>query len=149
MVKVFSSYLGIRSLQSILLKVCLLLGIKFFFNVEFIEVKEPANGRGWHATFYPDDHLLHQEDFKVLVRAEGMNSQTPGFDKSVTLTKLTIVITANFVNYRTIEEKAVEEVKAVASMINQQFLKNLYEDTGNNVIYMFIISITMILKYFY
>ena len=70
----------------------------------------------------------------MLVRAEGKNSQTPGFDKSVTQTKLTIVITANFVNYRTIEEKAVEEVKAVASMINQRFLKNLYDDTGNNVI---------------
>ena len=85
----------------------------------------------------------------MLVRAEGKNSQTPGFDKSVTQTKLTIVITANFVNRRTIEEEDVKEVKAVASMFNQQFLKNLYDDTGNNVIYMFIISITMILKYFY
>ena len=85
----------------------------------------------------------------MLVRAEGKNSQTPGFDKSVTQTKLTLVITANFVNHRTIEEEAVKEVKAVASMLNKQFLKNLYEDTGNNVIYMFIISITMILKYFY
>ena len=125
------------------------MGIKFFFNVKFIKVKEPANGRGWHATFQPDDHLLHQVDFKVLVRAEGENSQTPGFDKSVTRTKFTIVITANFVNHRTKEEEAVMEFKAVASMFNQQLCKNLYDDTGNNVIYIFIITTTMILKYFY
>ena len=40
---------GIRSLQCILLKICLLLGVTIHTGVEFREILEPDETRGWHA----------------------------------------------------------------------------------------------------
>ena len=40
---------GIRSLQCILLKICLLLGVTLYTGVEFLEILEPDETRGWRA----------------------------------------------------------------------------------------------------
>ena len=129
---------GIRSLQSLLLKVCLLLGVKIFFNVEFIKIEEPGNGRGWHGEFLPSNHLVNEIDFKVLVGAEGKKSSIPGFDRKELRAKLALAITANFVNRKTQEEAAIQEISGVAFIFNQKFFKDLKEDTGidlENIVY--------------
>ena len=114
------------------------MGVKIFFNVEFIKIKEPINGRGWHAEFSPSDHLLNEVDIKILVGAEGKNSRIPGFDRKELRAKLALAITANFVNHRTKEEAAVQEISGVAFIFNQKFFKDLYDDTGidlENIVY--------------
>ena len=58
---------GIRSLQCILLKVCLLLGVKIYTGIEFLEILEPNDQIGWHASVDPEDHPVSQFEFDFIV----------------------------------------------------------------------------------
>ena len=58
---------GIRSLQCILLKMCLLLGVRLYYDVEFLDVLEPENGIGWHAKVKPGDHPVSKFEFDFIV----------------------------------------------------------------------------------
>ena len=58
---------GIRSLQCILLKLCLLLGVKIYHGVEFLEILEPNEQIGWHAKVEPEDHAVSQFQFDFIV----------------------------------------------------------------------------------
>lgn len=121
-----------------LLKICLLLGVKIHFNVEFIKILEPGDGRNWHAEFNPPNHEINQKDFHVLVGAEGKISRIPGFDRKELRAKLALAITANFINKHTAEEAAIQEISGVAFIFNQKFFKDLREDTGidlENLVY--------------
>ncbi len=55
----FLPHSGIRSLQCILLKVALLLGVKIYTGIEFQEIQEPDAQIGWHAKLNPSDHPLN------------------------------------------------------------------------------------------
>ena len=129
----FSFFQGIRTLQSVLLKVSLLVGVKIYFQVEFVKILEPSDGRGWHGEFLPMNHEINQKDFTVLVGAEGKTSRIPGFDRKELRAKLALAITANFVNKHTAEEAAIQEISGVAFIFNQKFFKDLREDTGINL----------------
>ncbi len=59
----------------------------------------------------------------MLVGADGRRSTIPGFDRKELRGKLALAITANFVNYRTREESAVDEISGVAFIFNQKFFK--------------------------
>lgn len=113
-------------------------GVRIFFEVEFVKIREPGGGRGWHANFLPSNHPLNDMDFSVLVGAEGKNSRIPGFDRKELRAKLALAITANFINHRTQDEAAVQEISGVAFIFNQKFFKDLREDTGidlENIVY--------------
>lgn len=121
-----------------LLKMCLLLGVRIYFNVEFVKILEPDGDRSWHAEFIPSNHEINQKDFHVLVGAEGKTSRIPGFDRKELRAKLALAITANFVNKHTAEEAAIQEISGVAFIFNQKFFKDLREDTGidlENLVY--------------
>lgn len=60
-------YLGIRSLQCILLKICLLLGVQVYTDVEFLDVLEPEKGIGWRASVKPDSHPVSTCEFNFIV----------------------------------------------------------------------------------
>ncbi|XP_003392018.2 PREDICTED: protein-methionine sulfoxide oxidase MICAL2-like, partial [Amphimedon queenslandica] len=62
-------HISIRSLQSILLKTSLMFGVRIYFGIEFVKIKEPGGGRAWHADFLPSNHPLNDIDFSVLVGA--------------------------------------------------------------------------------
>ena len=47
----------------------------------------------------------------------------PGFDRKELRGKLALAITANFKNYYSREEAAVEEISGVAFIFNQKFFK--------------------------
>lgn len=56
--------------------------------------------------------------------AEGARkSRMPGFDRKELRGKLALAITANFKNYYTRDEAAVEEISGVAFIFNQKFFK--------------------------
>ena len=108
------------------------------FNVEFLRIKEPGEGHHWRCEFSPSNHPLNDMDFRVLVGAEGKKSRIPGFDRKELRAKLALALTANFVNYHTQEEAAVQEISGVAFIFNQKFFKDLYRDTGidlENIVY--------------
>ena len=58
---------GIRSLQCILLKICLLLGVQIHTNVEFVDVVEPDKGIGWRASVKPESHQVNKCEFDFIV----------------------------------------------------------------------------------
>ena len=119
-----SLIVGIRSLQCILLKVALLLGVKFHNGLEFLEIEEPDSQIGWHAKLNPSDHPLNLFEFDILVGADGARkSRVPGFDRKELRGKLALAITANFRNKFTREEAAVQEISGVAFIFNQKFFK--------------------------
>ena len=121
-----------------MLKICLLFGIQIHFDVEFKAIYEPTDSMSWHAQLSPSDHKLNNMEFDVLVGAEGRSSRIPGFDRKELRAKLSLVITANFVNYHSKEEAAVQEISGVAFIFNQKFFKDLKADTGidlENLVY--------------
>ena len=117
------------------MKVALIVGVRFLVGVEFLKISEPTSSLGWHASFNPSSHEINKIDFHVLVGAEGQRQQIPGFNRKELRAKLTLVITANFENYHSQQEKAVEEISGVAF---QSFFKQLKQDTGidlKNIVY--------------
>ena len=70
---------GIRKLQSILLKVCLILGVEIYTGVEFKKLLEPTDEHGWRAQFSPYKERLDKFVFDIVVGADGKKDMLPGF----------------------------------------------------------------------
>ncbi len=102
----------------------MLLGVRFYSGVEFVEIQQPDDQIGWHAKLNPSDHPLNLYEFDVLVGADGARkSRVPGFDRKELRGKLALAITANFRNYWSRDEAAVQEISGVAFIFNQKFFK--------------------------
>ena len=84
---------------------------------------EPQDGIGWRAKLNPADSPLNHFEFDVLVGGDGRRSVMPGFDRKELRGKLALAITANFTNYFTRDEAAVQEISGVAFIFNQKFFK--------------------------
>lgn len=103
-----------------------MIGVRFYSGIEFQEIQEPDTQIGWHARLNPSDHHLNLFEFDVLVGADGARkSRVPGFDRKELRGKLALAITANFRNYYTRDEAAVQEISGVAFIFNQKFFKVL------------------------
>ena len=78
--------LGIRRLQSVLLKVALVLGASVSEGVEFCDVVEPCvdpydpdnSSTGWRVKVNPPNHYLNKVNIDVLIGAEGKRVTVPG-----------------------------------------------------------------------
>ncbi len=102
----------------------MMIGVKFYSGIEFLEIQEPDSQIGWHAQLNPSDHPLNLFEFDVLVGADGARkSRVPGFDRKELRGKLALAITANFKNYFSRDEAAIQEISGVAFIFNQKFFK--------------------------
>jgi len=135
------NHISIRRLQSVLLKVALVLGVRVYEGVEFVDLVEP-NGVddevGWRVKVNPNNHPLNKVNVDMLIGAEGKRVTIPGFKRKEFRGKLAIAITANFRNRRTTAEAVVEEISGVAFVYKQDFFNNLYEELGialENIVY--------------
>ena len=78
--------LGIRRLQSVLVKVALVLGASVSEGVEFCDVVEPCvdpydpdnSSTGWRVKVNPPNHYLNKVNIDVLIGAEGKRVTVPG-----------------------------------------------------------------------
>ena len=128
---------GIRVLQCMLLKVCLLLGIKVFDGVEFCQLLEPSGDKGWTIRTSPSCDAS-QRQYDIMVGADGKKYCLPGFKAKEFRAKLAIAITVNFVNNNTTAEASVEEISGVSYIYNQDFFNNLRKKHGidlENIVY--------------
>ncbi|XP_078340922.1 uncharacterized protein LOC111104401 isoform X4 [Crassostrea virginica] len=134
-------HISIRQLQCILMKVALIVGVEIHVNVSFdglIEPTEEDPNVGWRCACTPDDHVVSEYEFDVLIGADGKRNTLQGFRRKEFRGKLAIAITANFINRNTTEEAKVEEISGVAFIFNQKFFKDLNEKTGidlENIVY--------------
>ena len=131
--------LGIKILQEVLLKVCLILGIKVHFPVTFQDIVEPRNQSDhWHVKVQPGSSPVASHSYDAIISADGKQYSLPGFHSKEFRAKLAIAITANFVNHRTNQETSVEEISGVAFIYNQSFFKELAQKHGidlENIVY--------------
>ena len=74
-------YVGIRRIQSILLKVALVLGAQVYPGVEFAGLEEPDDDHessGWRIAVNPTNHPINLLNIDVLIGAEGKRVTIPG-----------------------------------------------------------------------
>ena len=130
---------GIRSLQTILLKISLIVGVQYHMGVSYKDIREPQDStEGWSIIMDPPNHPITQLTFDAIIGCEGTRYCLKGFDRKEFRGKLALAITANFVNRNTEEEAAVEEISGVAFIFNQKFFKDLKAETDielENIVY--------------
>ena len=136
---ILSHCTGIRSIQTILLKISLIFGVQYHNGVLYKDIKEPQDStEGWTVTMEPPDHPVTQLTFDAIIGCEGTRYCLKGFDRKEFRGKLALAITANFVNRNTEEEAAVEEISGVAFIFNQKFFKDLKAEMDielENIVY--------------
>ena len=130
---------GIRILQGVLLKVCLLLGVRVHVNVTFSSLIEPTNSNtGWKVSVSPPSCPCNSLQFDAVLAADGKKNSLPGFRLKEFRARLALAITANFVNSNTQQENAVPEISGVAYVYQQDFFNSLAEQHGielENIVY--------------
>jgi len=146
-------HVGIRRLQTSLLKIALMLGVEFHPGIVFRKVV--PHGKSWAAEVLSfdgdvsddDQENYHKENvpsprngflfevrgnvllFDALIGADGLNSQVAqiaNFERITMKAKPAIGVTFNFVNSRSPEENSLDEF-GVSSYCDQEKFKNLQE----------------------
>ena len=100
--------------------VIMLLGVRIVTPCKFVDLIEPdEEGRGWRAKIEPPNDFMDSYSFKFLVIASGKKVPIEGFDRRSLDAKLSIAITANFVNSHTPEEAEVRQISGIAKHFHQ------------------------------
>ena len=125
------AFAGIRILQSILLRVCLILGVNVHPGVTFNELIEPTDSSGgWTISTTPAFATLSSYHFDVVIGANGKNSCLPGFKTKELRAKLAIAITANYIYTHSKKESIVKEIGGLSYVFDQNLFKTLSEQLG-------------------
>ncbi|KRX77410.1 Protein-methionine sulfoxide oxidase MICAL2, partial [Trichinella sp. T6] len=131
-----TAHISVSSLQLILLKVALLVGVEVYENVAFYKLIEPkmnSNGEisGWKAALIPENHVLADYQFNVLIDASGKQSTVTGFSYKEFQGRFSIGITANFINNNNKMERLMNECVYDMSYFNGlNFLRKLKANAG-------------------
>ena len=132
-------FTGIRILQGILIKVCLLLGVRVHINVCFSSLIEPTSPHtGWRVSTKPSSCPVNTYEFDAILAADGKKNSLPGFKLKEFRAKLALAITANFVNGNTQHENSVPEISGVSYVYRMDFFNSLSEKYGielENIVY--------------
>jgi len=133
------NHVGIKTLQLILSKVAMLLGIRMVTPCKFVDLIEPDDeGRGWRVKVDPADEFLDTYEFRFLVIASGKRVPIEGFDRRSLDAKLSIAVTANFAYKHTSEEAEVRQISGIAKQFHQDFFKGMSQEIGidlENIVY--------------
>lgn len=130
---------AIRILQSILLRACLIVGVKVHLGVAFTKLVEPTNANsGWTVVTTPTTSPVSPHYFDVVIGADGKQNSLPGFHSKEFRAKLALAITANYVNSFTKHESSVPEISGVSYVYRQNFFDDLASRHGidlENIVY--------------
>jgi len=138
------NHINIRSLQLVLSKICLMMGVIIYAPCKFVRLAEPVLTEegsliaGWKAEFESENNAADSYIFDVIVGASGKNCVLDGFNRFSLDARLAIAITANFENRWSPEEQAVEEIGGLSRQYDQDFFKEMHEETGvdlENIVY--------------
>ena len=132
-------HVSIRMLQVILLKMVLILGAAVRAGETFQTLLPPSEGRGWVAvTEVRGSETVRQEEYDVIVSATGRKVPVRGFPRKSLDGKMSIAITANFVNSNTSAERKVQEIPGLSKQYDLQFFKQMENLSGirlENIVY--------------
>lgn len=114
-----------------LLKICLVLGVKIHSSITFVDLIEPQSADDdWHVRLEPSTSPLSLKSYDAVLSADGKQGSLSGFPSKQFRAKLAIAITANFIRQRTKEDAAVNEVGGLTYMYDQAFFKSLSDTHG-------------------
>ena len=131
---------GIRILQTILLKICLILGVKVHPGVTFIDLIEPSDetNSGWSVDVSPASSPLSSKHYDIILAADGKKNSLPGFHSKEFRAKLALAITCNFVRHHTRAEAVIPELGGLSFVFGQQFFKDMSKELEidlENIVY--------------
>ncbi|XP_023328747.1 F-actin-monooxygenase MICAL2 [Eurytemora carolleeae] len=138
------NHINIRSLQLMLVKISLMLGVIIYAPCKFVRLAEPSLTEegaliaGWQAIFEEKEKEAEGYVFDIIIGASGKNCVLDGFSRYSLDARLAIAITANFVNRWSSEEAAVEEIGGLSRQYDQDFFKEMHQETGvdlENIVY--------------
>ena len=136
------NHIGIKTLQLVLSKIALLTGVKIVCPIVFDGLSMPSrSGKRWTGKFSPEDHLINHFNFDMIIIASGKNVPNTihdDFGRHSLGAKLSIAVTANFVNTRSTEEQSVNQIAGLSKQYHQQFFANIEKDKGislENIVY--------------
>ena len=92
-----------------------MLGVEIYTKVVLADLCEPDDtGKKWTANYKPNDHPVSNFEFNMIIIASGSRVAIEGFDRRSLNAKLSVAITANFVNNWTPEEAAVCQISGIS-----------------------------------
>ena len=133
------NHIGIKKLQLLLFKISLMLGVEICTPISLVDLSEPDDkGKKWTANVKPSDHPVSKFEFNMVIIASGRRVAIEGFDRRSLDAKLSIAVTANFVNSGTVEEAAVRQISGISKQFHQEFFKGMETEQGialENLVY--------------
>ena len=136
------NHISIRILQFILLKMSLLLGTQVLVRETFKKIQKPKNDKRWTviSEIKCEDGSIfeHEEEYDIVICAAGRKVPIPGFERKSLEAKMSIAITANFVNNNSVEERKVQEIPGLSKQYDLEFFRNLENKKGirlENIVY--------------
>ena len=128
------NHISIRMLQLILLKMVLLLGAAVHSRETFLTISPPAGDQGWLVVTEVRDEdgvvSRREAEYDVVISATGRKIPVKGFHRKSLDAKLSIAITANFVNNRTSAERKVEEIPGLSKQYHLEFFRQMEAEAG-------------------
>ena len=137
------NHISIRMLQLILLKIVLILGAAVRSRETLQSILPPRAGLGWQVVTVVRDtggeivDWRHQE-YHVVISATGRKVPLEGFQRKSLDAKMSIAITANFVNSNTSAERKVQEIPGLSKQYDLKFFKQMESVVGlrlENIVY--------------
>ena len=129
------NHISIRMLQLILLKMVLLLGAAVHSRETFLTISPPAGDhQGWLVVTEVRDEAgvvtRHEAEYDVVISATGRKVPVKGFQRKSLEAKMSIAITANFVNKKTSAERKVEEIPGLSKQYHLEFFRQMEAQAG-------------------
>ena len=101
-----------------------MLGVEICTPISLVDLSEPDDkGKKWTANVKPSDHPVSKFEFNMVIIASGRRVAIEGFDRRSLDAKLSIAVTANFVNSGTVEEAAVRQISGISKQFHQEFFE--------------------------
>lgn len=118
-------------LQTILLKIALILGVKVYPGVSFDGLIEPEDvDSGWSVAVSPAHSPVSTYNYDIILAADGKKNSLPGFHSKEFRAKLALAITANFARHHTRAESVLQELGGLSFIFRQQFFKDMSKELG-------------------
>jgi len=136
------NHMSIKKLQFVLLKICLILGVRIKHRQCFKSILEPSVSASWPVLSdilcENGDIVEEEEEFDAVIGATGRRVTLDGFKRQSLDAKMAIAITANFRNFNTMEERHVQEIPGLSKQYDQEFFNLLEKERGiklENIVY--------------